>query len=259
VAAQADLSGGGPDETAANAAGPLTPGQPVSGAFTGPSDVDYLGVAVAQAGETLTFTIQNTTAQCADPNDAGCPLYATLMDSSGQNQVGGSDSDAGTIATAGDTESFSWTFSAPGRYELLLESNGDLPAGSPSYTVTLGAPAGGGGAPPGPGGSGSDTGPVLSAIRIHSRDGRQVQLGLDVVHEVRGGLVSLFEARASRPFSRHRLGLLKAGWHTVRINLPGVIVRRIRHRRVLPLRAEITLQPVTGRAFTVVRKFKLRA
>jgi hypothetical protein len=50
--------------------------------------------------------VQNTTPNCQDPYDAGCPVYATLMDSTGQNQVGGSNSDAGTVATNGDTEAF---------------------------------------------------------------------------------------------------------------------------------------------------------
>lgn len=104
--ASADVSGAGPDETASSAYGPLKGDVTYSGAFASQDDVDYLTFTVSAAAETLEFTVQNTTPNCQDPYDAGCPVYATLMDSTGQNQVGGSNSDAGTVATNGDTEAF---------------------------------------------------------------------------------------------------------------------------------------------------------
>ncbi len=155
--ALADVAG--PDESVSQAYGPLQSGSAHSGAFASANDVDYLSVVVATAGQTLNFGVQNTTQVCNDPYAAGCPVYATLMDSSGMNQLGGDGSGAGTIATSGDTETFSWTFTQPGTYYLLMESDGDLSPGSPSYAVSLtstNAPAssgssGGSGAPAGSG------------------------------------------------------------------------------------------------------------
>jgi hypothetical protein len=129
----ADVVGAGPDESPAQAYGPLVLNTPVAGTFVNQSDVDLLAFKIAAAGETLYFTLANTTTNCPDPNDAGCPVYATLMDQTGVNQIGGPTSDAGTIATAQDTETFSWTFPSAGTYYVELESNGDLPAGTPTY------------------------------------------------------------------------------------------------------------------------------
>ena len=140
---------GGPDESIAQAYGPLKGGVSYSGAFDDSSydDVDYLAFHVSKAGQTLEFTIANTTPSCSDPNDTGCPVYGTLMDGS-DHQVGGDTSAAGTIATAGDTETFDWTFSQPGTYYLLMENNGDLPAGNPTYTARFVSRAGGTGTAP---------------------------------------------------------------------------------------------------------------
>lgn len=118
-------------------------------------DLDYLAFHVASAGETLEFVVQNTTQPCNDRYDLGCPVYATLMDGTNQ-QVGGDTSAAGTIATNGDTEIFDWTFGAPGTYYLLMESNGNDPAGTPIYLVRYSVLSGPGGAPGG--GSGGTTG-----------------------------------------------------------------------------------------------------
>jgi hypothetical protein len=159
--AGAEISGAGPDESIAHAYGPLQANLTYTGAFAGANDVDYLSFRTTAAGQIVQFTIRNTTPMCADPNNAGCPVYATLMDATGQNQLGGSDSDAGTIATYGDTEIFRWTFAQPGTYYLLMESDGDLPSGSPAYAVALGLPGTGSGTGTGSGsgsGSGSGTG-----------------------------------------------------------------------------------------------------
>ena len=135
-AAKADIIGAGPDETIAQAYGPLTPGVNYSGAFSNPNDVDYLAFAVASAGESLQFTVSNTLQSCNSPDDDYCPLYATLMDQTNQ-QVGGDSSSAGTVATFDDTETIDWTFAAPGTYYVLMESNGNLADGQPTYTVSF--------------------------------------------------------------------------------------------------------------------------
>ncbi|HUZ30062.1 MAG TPA: hypothetical protein VMU90_12515 [Solirubrobacteraceae bacterium] len=139
-AANAEVVPGQTDESIQQSY-PLTAGHTYTGAFdnTTYDDVDYLAFHVTQANQTLQFTVANTTQSCADPNDAGCPVYATLMDANDQ-QLGGDTSDAGTIATDGDTEVIQWQFQAPGTYYLLMESNGDLAPGNPAYSVTFGVP-----------------------------------------------------------------------------------------------------------------------
>jgi len=201
--ALADVAG--PDESVSQAYGPLESGSAHSGAFASVNDVDYLSFVVGTAGQTLNFGVQNTTQVCNDPYAAGCPVYATLMDSSGMNQLGGDGSGAGTIATSGDTETFSWTFTQPGTYYLLMESDGDLPPGSPSYAVSLtstNAPAssgssGGSGALAGsgpatgvnaPGGAEGPPSPIVRELHISRRQrGRAVAAELVLCCTAAGG------------------------------------------------------------------------
>lgn len=169
--ANADIKAGSPDETIQQAYGPLQQSVNYSGAFTNPNDVDYLSFVVTSAGESLHFTVSNTLTGCNSPDDDYCPLYATLMDQSNQ-QVGGNSSSAGTIATVDDTETIDWTFTQPGTYYLLMESNGNLPNGQPTYTVRIG--------PPPQGGSGGGaTGPIVKSISVarHQR-GDSVKAGI---------------------------------------------------------------------------------
>jgi hypothetical protein len=108
---------------------------------------------VASAGESFHFTVSNTLQSCNSPDDDYCPLYATLMDQTNQ-QVGGDTSSAGTIATVDDTETIDWTFAQPGTYYVLMESNGNLPDGQPTYTVSFTVTSGSGGGGTGTGGTG---------------------------------------------------------------------------------------------------------
>lgn len=144
-----------------------------SGAFATPDDVDYLAFDVASAGESLRFTVSNTLQSCNSPDLDSCPLYATLMDQTNQ-QVGGDTSSAGTVATVDDTETIDWTFAQPGTYYLLMESNGNLANGQPTYVVQFGPPppAGGGGGSGhggGHGGGGSvggGSGPIVNSLTV---------------------------------------------------------------------------------------------
>lgn len=253
----ADISDAGPDETASQAYGPLQEGVSYSGAFASPSDVDYLSFVVAQAGETLQFTVQNTTQMCQDPYDAGCPLYATLMDSTGQNQVGGDNSDAGTIATAGDTETFAWMFAQPGTYYVLMESDGDLPAGSPSYSVEL-AGASGNGSSGGPGGSGGpgssgagNTGsPLVRSLKVLSpQRGSAVVVTLDLGRATSWVRAALFLARGrgrARPVMSHRFHHLRPGRHRLVLRLPPADRRKLAHGPRLSLILRIIVATASG-------------
>lgn len=132
VIASADVNGT-PDEAPAQAA-PLTIGQPVSAAFNGSADAyDYLEFT-ANAGETLEFTLTDTSSQsCADtdPNQDGCAVYAWLADASG-NEIG--NNGANTF-TWDPQESWTTTFPTGGTYYIGLQDDGtNEPAGTPSYT-----------------------------------------------------------------------------------------------------------------------------
>jgi hypothetical protein len=234
-AASADVVPGQPDESIGQAY-PIAVGLTYRGAFddTKYDDVDYLAVNVARAGETLEFTVQNTTGACNDPNDAGCPVYATLMDST-DRQVGGDTSDAGTIATVGDTETLDWTFAHAGTYYLLMESNGDLPAGSPSYAVSYHEISGSG--------SGGASG-IVKALRVAPHQhGAAVRATIVLRHRVKRLRVTLLLLRAHRrPALLVRLTLrhLSPGRHRLVIRLPSSYTQRRHYHLSLSLKLTIT-------------------
>jgi hypothetical protein len=142
----ADMSGGGADESPAQAQ-PIALNTVVTGAFQGSNDYfDYYSFK-AQAGETLKFTLTDTTSSCTGTTDAdqdGCPVYGWLADASGQ-QPGGSDSSAGGSTSVGRNGAYSpqtswvWTFSQAGTFYIGLQDDEDpaIPAGTPSYTIEM--------------------------------------------------------------------------------------------------------------------------
>lgn len=136
--------GGGPDESPAQAQ-PIAQNTVVAGAFQGSSDYfDYYSFQ-AQAGQTLTFTLNDTTSSCSGTNDPyqdGCPVYGWLADAS-NHQLGGPNSAAGGNTSVGKNgaypqqASWSWTFSQAGTYYIgLTDDEGPaIPVGTPSYTI----------------------------------------------------------------------------------------------------------------------------
>lgn len=255
--APADVSGG--DESPAQAFGPLALGHTYNGAFASGDDIDYLSFAVSKP-ETLEVTVQNTTGVCNDPNQAGCPVYATLMDPSGAGQLGGDTSGAGTIATAGDTEVFSWSFAQPGTFYVLLESNGDLPAGSPSYAVTLNSSSGSTGTGSGPGGTVRPPAPVVRSLSVPPRQrGRRVAARIVLgqsVSSLRADLLIHAHARqvtvASR-LARH----LGAGAHRIVLGLPSAYVRQLARGHHLTSWVRITVLAAGGRRLMFTRRVVL--
>jgi hypothetical protein len=264
-AAAADIIGAGTAPYAPQAY-PLVLGHTVDGAFSGPDDSDYLSFVVARAGETLQFTVQNTTPVCQDPYDAGCPVYLTLMDQTGLSQVGGSNSGAGTIATFGDTESFGWTFAAPGTYYVLMESDGDLSAGSPTYSVLMSVPAmgtggsGGGGSGSGKGGGSGLVLPLVRSLTVLPR-----QTGTSVAATVvLGQPAASLRMTLTRPSARSRtvatrvLHGLRVGKHRVTVRLPAALRRKLLRGVRLSLLVRITVTGTSGRRSTFTRRVTLR-
>src|SRR2546421_13046687 len=80
--AVAETAGGGADESPAQAQ-PIARNTVVAGAFQGPTDYyDYYSFK-AQAGETLRFTLTDTTSSCTGSTDVdqdGYPVYGWLAD-----------------------------------------------------------------------------------------------------------------------------------------------------------------------------------
>jgi hypothetical protein len=247
-AASADIVGAGPDETIQQAYGPLSQSVDYSGAFTDPNDVDYLAFDVAFAGESLHFTVSNTMTSCNSPDDDSCPLYATLMDQT-DHQVGGDNSSAGTIATVNDTETIDWTFSQAGTYYLLMESNGNLPPGQPTYTVSI-APAS---TPP--------SGPIVKSIAVPRR-----QHGFSVMGDVvlgqpvaslRTTLFALGRSGRRTSVTSEVLRTLAARAYRLVIRLPASYRQRLAQRHTLSLLLEFTIVNQSGSHLSFTRRVTL--
>jgi len=151
--AAADVSG--PDDSIAQAFGPLAPGAVYHGMFKSETDTDYLAFDVA-AGQTLHFEVANTVERCTSLFFNGCPLYATLIDAAGR-QLGGEGSSAGTgpLSTFWPAEPIDWQFETGGRHFVVMDSDGDGPTYAIAYAVV---PPGAGTGPGGSGGSGGGGG-----------------------------------------------------------------------------------------------------
>ena len=226
-AAQAEVVTGRPDESIQQAYGTIVAGKVYSGAFDNTSydDVDYLAFVVSRAGESFHFTVTNTTQSCNDPDLTDCPVFATLMDST-DNQVGGDTSTAGTSAvTTGTVQTIDWTFTQPGTYYLLMESNGDEVPGSPSYSVSF---------------TSISPAPMLSSltVRAHQR-GTSVAARFDLgqsASTVTATLAALHSGGRQQPVTIVRLFNLAAGPRQLTIRLPeswGKTLKRLRHLSLL--------------------------
>jgi hypothetical protein len=120
----------GPDENASEAFGPIQGAHTYSAMLnnngSNPDDQDWYFFYVPAAGDHLHFTIKNSSPKCTPhPQSYYCHVYATLENSSG-NQVGGSNSSAGTSgALPGQTQYINWTFTSPGKYYIAFIGDGD--------------------------------------------------------------------------------------------------------------------------------------
>ena len=250
--AGAEVVSGQPDESIQRAY-PIAQGHtyPVAFEDTSYDDVDYLAFTVTEPNQTLEFTVANSTQSCNDPNDAGCPVYATLMDSNDQ-QVGGDASDAGTIATSGDTETLDWTFTTPGTYYLLMESDGDLAPGSPSYTVQLKPVGGGGGAkvPPQP--------PLVRSFKAPPRQrgakvAAMVRLGRPATL-VRATLLAPRPGRRPAFIVRSSLTGVPAGSHRMTLGLTSAYRTVLKRKHRLSLVVKLLVESWAGERVTRTRR-----
>lgn len=245
--ASADIVGAGADETIQQAYGPLRPSVNYRGVFNDPNDVDYLRFNVASAGERLHFTISNTMTSCKSPDQDYCPVWATLMDQSDQ-QVGGATSSAGTVATVDDTETIDWTFAQPGTYYVVMQSNGNLPPGQPTYTVTMGPPP--------------IVGPVVRSLAVprHQR-GNRVKVTVTFGQPVATLRATLFAlgARGRQTYvarlTRHSLA---ARTYRLTLRLSALYRRRLKQRKRLPLLLKLTVVSSSGTRLHYARRVTLR-
>jgi hypothetical protein len=249
----ADVVGAGPDESPAQAYGPLVLNTPVAGAFVNQSDVDLLAFKIAAAGETLYFTLANTTTNCKDPNDAGCPVYATVMDQTGVNQIGGPTSDAGTIATAKDTETFGWTFPSAGTYYVELESDGDLPAGTPTYRFMVSdSPSTSIGST---GTGGTTNSPLIDYLRVATRQrGGRIRMLLRTGRQARVLRTTLTLVGSRSIVASRSLFAVSAGRHQITLALPARLRRRLPAGQPLKLVLRVTAVASSGPKVTRTRR-----
>lgn len=255
--ATADVAG--PDETIGQAFGPLVAGTLYSGGFTTGTDIDYLAFDVAEPGQTLHFDITNTVHGCASPDLTGCPVYATLIDGAGR-QLGGEGSSAGTapVSEYWNSDVIDWTFDAPGRYYVVVESDGDLPTYTLRYHVVPPhaiVPPGGTGGGQGTGGAGA--GRPIALLRVSLRQhGTVVRVGLGIGRPLRSLTLSLSGAGArpgTRPVALERLGAVRPGKHTVTLRLGASARTKLAAHGRLAAWLRIVATPLVGAKQTVRR------
>ncbi|MGI8802292.1 MAG: hypothetical protein ACR2KV_08990 [Solirubrobacteraceae bacterium] len=263
AAAAADV--GGPDDSIAQAFGPLAAGTLYSGSFVSPTDVDYLAFDVTQPGETLHFDVANTVHGCLSVDLTGCPVYATLIDGQGL-QLGGEGSSAGTGPVTEDaaTDVIDWTFDATGVYYVAVDSGGDLPTFTVQYRVAGpgGGGRGGGGAGAGtgkpgraPGGPGSRSGRPIALLRVSfARHGAVLRAQLKIGRALRSLTVRL--EQAGRAVAVAQVGAVAAGRRTVTLRLDAA-TRRALARSGRPLRLSVGAVPVVGETQTIRRPVHL--
>jgi hypothetical protein len=274
--APADVSG--PDDSIDTAFGPLLPDTSYAGRFVSEGDVDYLAFDVARAGIRLHFDVTNTVAPCTSLEFTGCPVHGTLLDGTAQ-QLGGEESGAGTgpVTDASPSDVIDWTFDAPGRYYLAMDSGGDepsyavayheVPPDPPSTGASTGAPgaggssAGGGSPAPGrpkPPAAAADGGRAITALRATpAEDNRAVRVRVSLGTALRALTVRL-EDPAARTVAVRRRGPLAAGTLTLTLRPDATAQRSLTRHGTARLRVRVTATPTSGRTQTARRAVRLR-
>jgi hypothetical protein len=245
LAAPAIADVAGPDDSLAQAYGPLQPGVSVSGTFTRPDDVDYLKFNVTARNTAVHFTVTNTVSSCSSPDGPiGCAVWGTLIDGQ-QQQLGGEGSSAGTAEVdAGKTDVIDWTIADPGTYYLAMDSGGALP----SYRVRL--------APPEP------TGPPIASLSARSvRHGAAVSVRVKAGRPLRSlkAKLTLTSHGHAIALGRASAGNVKKGTKTltITVNRAGrhALAGAASHR--LRVRVRVTAVPVVGRSASAQRSLTL--
>ena len=229
----------GPDDTIATAFGPMVAGVSYSGKFKSETDVDHLAFDVAKAGDKLHFDVVNTVSGCTSVNLTGCPIYATLVTLGGK-QVGGEGSSAGTAAvTQGRSDVIDWTFDAPGRYVVAMDSDGD----GPTYTIRYRVVPPTGTSPTTP------SSPITSLRVTTPQRGTTVRARLNVGRVLRKLTVRLERAGAARtaaPIAAVRLEAVPRGRRTISLRLNARARADLARRGHLSLRVRVVAVPDGG-------------
>jgi hypothetical protein len=245
VAAPALADVAGPDDSLAQAYGPLQPGVTVSGTFKSPTDVDYLSFNVTAPNTAVHFTVTNTVGSCSSPDGpAGCAVWGTLIDGQ-QQQLGGEGSSAGTAEVdAGRSDVIDWTIADPGTYYLAMDSGGSLP----SYEVVMKPPA--------------PTGAPIAALSARSiRHGNAVRARVRAGRPLRTLSAKLTYVRRGHTIAIGRASVtnVKKGFKTltITVNRTGrrALAKAANHR--LRVRLRVTAQPAVGRAVSAQRSLTL--
>ncbi len=246
--ATADVAG--PDDSIADAFGPLVAGITYSGQFKSPGDVDYLAFDVEKAGQEVHFDVVNTVSGCTSPNMTGCPIYATLITGAAQ-QVGGEGSSAGTAAVPeGATDVIDWKFDAPGRYFVAMDSDDD----GPTYTIRLRPPTT----------SATTTtarpAPIVSFRVTTPQRTTTVRARLNVGRALRRLTVRLERAGASRtaaPLAVVRLAPVAGGRRTISLRLDARARADLQRRASLALRVRLVAVPDGGATLVLQRPVRV--
>ena len=244
AAALADVAG--PDDSPAQAFGPLQPGVTVSGSFTRPDDVDYLSFKVDAPNTAVHLVVSNTTASCGSPDGAiGCAVWGTLIDGQ-QQQLGGEGSSAGTgEVDAGGTDAIDWVIAQPGTYYVAMDSGGYLP----SYNVRLQPAA-------------AALKPIAKLSASSVRRGRAVRVRLKAGRSLRSltAKLTMKQGAGVLAVARRTLSSLPAGssTFTLTVNAAGrrALAAAAGHR--LRLRLRVTATPRAGSPATATRSLTLR-
>jgi hypothetical protein len=258
--ASADIQPGNIRADSIQAAYATQPNTTYTGAFQPDTatyhDLDYLALTVQNPGETVEFTLQNTSLCTPPGNYEYCPVYLSLLNQSNTLIADG----AGTIATYNDTEWFDWTFQTPGTYYMVMESNGDEPAGNPTYAVSYkvvsqgsqssGAPGGNPGSNPNPNHGQPAKAPLVRSLRVASKQhGRTVRALLRLGR--RGSVHATLRLRGSpRSIVTLRRGSLGPGSHRLSLRMPASYQKALTYGLLVNLRISVRGRSGPSRTFS---------
>jgi hypothetical protein len=253
--AVANPPSGGPADTPAGAQ-PIARNAVVAGAFQGAGDYfDYYSFT-ARAGDTLRFTLTNTTScsEAADVDQDGCPVYGWTADSTG-NQIGGSNSGAGGSTSIGRNGSFSsqatwdWKFNQGGTYYVGLQDDEDpaIPAGTPSYTIKV-TTVSTSQPPPAP--------KLLEWVRAASRQrGTRVHLSFRLGRRA-AAKVRVHPVGSTRLAASWRRSSVAAGTHRLALLLSDRVRRRLKSGHAVWLQLDCTFS-AGGQTVSRTRKVRM--